>query len=290
MGARTNGTPRQPRRERWRLDRLAPNPLQSRYYQDLSEADLKALAKNILHRGQRQPIEALEDGTILDGHMRLAALRLNGATEADVLVRHDLADADDAEKERAFLESNVLRRQLTPIAKARAVLGLYLAERNKPRAKLYQSEEAEAIDRIGRAIEMSGRNLRRYFAVLSTPTEVQATFERGAFTLVEAARVAVLSVADQAMFASRLRAKEGPKAVFAAFFPPRASGHVMPADAVASFARALEVAHTDLADRVEDVRPGPVRANEAALRRGKTLIRRLLDKLDPPAGQSKDGP
>jgi hypothetical protein len=38
--------------------------------------------------------------------MRLKALRLNGASEVAVLVRYDLAEADEATRERVLIEDD----------------------------------------------------------------------------------------------------------------------------------------------------------------------------------------
>ncbi len=285
MGGKKHGLPGRPREEKWALGRLRENPLQGRYFGDVSAYDLKTLAANIALRGLKQPIEVLPDGTILNGHMRLKALRLNGASDAAVLVRYDLAGADEATRERVFIEENLLRRQLDPLAKARAVLGLFLAEKKKPRARLYGRDEAEARDRVGQAIGMSGRNLNRYFAVLSTPTEVQEALRAGTLPLVMAARVAGLPAGVQQQIARRVAAGETADVVVGESFPDADGRHRKVADAVASFARALGKGLHDLAGRLHEVRPGHLRQHVGRLRDASEAIGTLLARADDGKGR-----
>jgi ParB-like chromosome segregation protein Spo0J len=272
VGGKKHGPPGQPREEKWPLRRLKENPLQKRYFGDVSAEDLKALAANVALRGLRQPIEALPDGTILNGHMRLKALQMNGAAEAAVLVRYDLAGADEVTRERVFIEENLLRRQFDPLAKARAVPGLFLAEKKKSRSRLFGREEEEARDRVGAAIGMSGRNLNRYFAVLAAPTEVQEALRARALTLVTAARVAGLPAAVQQRIARRIGAGEPARAVVAEHLPESDGRHRKVADAVASFARSLGKGLHDLAGRLPEVRPGQLRQHVGRLREASEVI------------------
>src|SRR3954470_12962193 len=116
----------EPRREKRLLGDLKPFPSQPRYFDDLSDHELKALAADVKQNGLRSPIEVLPKNragypadTIISGHQRKRALELNGEAEATVLVRHDLADADADAVEKAFLDDNQLRRHLDPLARAR---------------------------------------------------------------------------------------------------------------------------------------------------------------------------
>jgi hypothetical protein len=281
--ATADAPPPAPRTERWKIARLKPNPLQRQFFRDLSAADLTALAENIRLRGQKQAVEALPDGTILDGHQRVEALRRNGTTHADVLVRYDLAKASEVEKERAFIETNVLRRQLGPLGKARAVLGLLKAELGKRQdSDLRGWDTAKARERIEQAVGMGERNLNRYLSVLRSAPEVQAAFEDGHLSLVQAARVGALlagEVRRHKEFAARLRAGEDAKALFAEFFGKGDGRHVRVGDAVAAFARSLETSCADLEGRADPLTARTVRKYEAAFRKGQNLLNALLDKL-----------
>ena len=185
-----------PKRETRKLKDLRPHPMQAVYFGDLSEADLKALADDIRRNGLRHPIEVLPENkaghppnTTLKGHQRTRALLRNGVTETEVLVRYDLADADDAAIETAFLEDDLSRRHLDNLGKARIVLRRFEIEKKRPRGGLRRAEEAEARDRVGKAIGMSGRNLQRYLNILRAPIQVQDAFRGKELSLVDAAKI-----------------------------------------------------------------------------------------------------
>src|SRR5262245_48970232 len=161
------------RREKRQLSALMPFPHQKDYFDALSDADLALLAADIKANGLRNAIEVLpknkagyRPNTVISGHQRWRALELIGRVETEVLVRDDLAQADEAAIERAFLVENLARRQLDGLAKARIALRLYEIERQKPRGGLSGLDLGEARDRVGAAIGVSGRTLSRYLRVL----------------------------------------------------------------------------------------------------------------------------
>src|SRR4051812_6738101 len=78
-------------RVKWRLSRLQEHPRQAELFGNLPDEELRALAEDMRRHGQRQPVEALPDGTLLAGHQRLRAARLLGWDKIEVRVRHDLA-------------------------------------------------------------------------------------------------------------------------------------------------------------------------------------------------------
>src|SRR3954453_15267104 len=105
-------------RARWKLSRLRVHPRQAAMFGDVSDEELKALAEDMRKDGQRDPVEALPDGTILAGHQRVKAAKVLGWKEVDVVVRHDLA-ADGAAAEAHLINSNLVRRHLSPLSRAR---------------------------------------------------------------------------------------------------------------------------------------------------------------------------
>ncbi|MFO0802636.1 MAG: hypothetical protein U0791_05880 [Gemmataceae bacterium] len=203
-------------------------------------------------------------------------------------MRFDLLDATRAEVDELFLMDNVARRQLDRLGQARAAVGLYLIEKAKKGRHVSGDplQHGELRDRIGRIIQMSGRNLARYLNVLNAPSEVQDAFEARAISLQTASRVVTLPQLQRERLAKRLQAGEEPKSVFKDFFSDKSGVHVKPNDALASFVRSLEAAQADLGHRISEVRSNPVRAHEAALRRGRKLIRALLAKLEPPSPET----
>ncbi len=273
------------REEVRRLDVLVAHPLQGLYFDDLSESDLKALAADIRRNGLRDKIQilpknkaGLKENTIIDGHQRRRALLKNGEKSATVIVRHDLADADPAAVERAYLEFNQNRRQLDPLARARVGLRLFEIEKKRPRGRLSAFENGEARDRVGKLIGMTGRNLNRYLRLLQTPVEVQNAFRARELPLVEAERVADLKPAQQADVAERVRAGECPRAVVGSYFPARDGRHVNVNDALVSFCKALVRGVEDLDGRVDRVSERVVERHLADLERARAVIDCLISE------------
>lgn len=62
---------------------------------------------------------------ILDGHRRVRAFEVLGADDITVMIRWDLADADEAKIEAEFLQHNFNRRHLHQIDRARIALRLF---------------------------------------------------------------------------------------------------------------------------------------------------------------------
>jgi ParB-like chromosome segregation protein Spo0J len=183
--------------------------------------DNKALAEDLHLRGQRDPIiimpannaAGLPANTILDGHRRIEAMLANGQTEADVLVREDLKDADEQTVTAAFLGFNLLRRQLHPLDKARVVQQLFVAKAGVPLNDLDMWKRGELRDRIGESLGMSGRNLDRYLRVLETPLEIQHAVRDRRLKLVPASRIALLSCQDQQQIVQRIAGLADPKEI-----------------------------------------------------------------------------
>lgn len=274
---------RSPATERRRLDELVEHPYKRVFFGDLSEHDLAALADDIRRNGLRQPIQVLprnkaglKPNTIMDGHQRRRALVLNGVEVADVEVRYDLADADTAAVEQAFLEPNQNRRQLDPLAKARVALRLFEIENKRPRGQLRHHDLAEARDRVGRVIGMSGRNLNRYFRLLRTPTEVQDAFRAGALLLVTAEKVCDLDGETQKRIADRIRGGETPKEVVADHVGGRDGRHRRANDALAAFHRNLTRALHDLDGRLDSLSPFLIARFRPELERAAAVIHQLL--------------
>lgn len=263
------------------LKKLVPFPRQEHFFAPLSVHDLSALADDIKRNGLRQPIEILPDNTagyptntIVRGHERRRALLANKETTADVLVRYDLADADAADIERAFLDDNLHRRQLDQLAKARVALRLFEIERGRSRRRR-PDEEAEARDRVGKVIGMSGRHLARYWRVVKMSVEIQSAVSAGQLSLVLAAKIADLPPAKQEQIARRLKDGESPKAVMDAL----AKKKTRPAektDPLADFAAALSDALAALSERRDEIDWDTLTTHQAELGKAHRQIKRLL--------------
>ena len=293
---RSKLTQTSPRLEAAALSDLVPHPDQSKYFRTYGAFEYEALKNDIAANGVTNPIAVLPPGnaaglpsrTIIFGHTRRKILLELGHASANVLVRYDLINATRAEVDELFLLDNTARRQLDRLGQARAAVGLFLIEKEKKGRRVIGDplQQGELRDRIGAIIRMSGRNLARYLNVLNAPSEVQDAFEARVISLQTASRVVTLPQLQRERLAKRLQAGEEPKSVFKDFFPDKSGIHVQPNDALASFVRSLESAQADLGHRINEVRSNPVRVHEAALRRGRKLIRALLAKLEPPSPET----
>ena len=92
-------------------------------YQFFEEHDPElheALKADIARRGQQEPVQVDEDGNILVGHERARILDELGVEPKTVVLR----GLSEAEKVEHAIKSEVLRRQLGPISRARALATL----------------------------------------------------------------------------------------------------------------------------------------------------------------------
>jgi hypothetical protein len=283
--------------EERRLSQLVEHPLQRFYNDGFGDPALKALAADIRQNGQREMIQILPANranlpanTILDGHQRCKALRLNGEHKTTVLVRYDLAQGDELTVEAAYLAFNAQRQHRDLLLRARTALRLIEIEKKRPRGQLRPWEVSEARDRVGQAIGMSGRNLNRYFKVLRTPLEVQNAFRAADLALVVAEKVADLQPASQQKLAERLRSlqvadlpKRERKAAFdklVAEFLPRRACEPRLGKSLAHFVEGLRQARAELAHRIPEIKSSLGGTALEDLRHGRDLIDALLAQLE----------
>jgi ParB family chromosome partitioning protein len=197
---------------RWPLDRLKPHPRQAALFRDLDDEAFKGLVEDLRINGQQQPIEALPDGTIVCGHQRLRAAKELGWEEVEVCVREDLAEEGDVAVELRIISDNLHRRQLDKLDLARSYRRLRELEQDLPPDERKASCSGDLRDILARKLgSQSGRNHDRYLRVLQTPPEVQEAFSQGKLSLVEAGKVAGLSLDAQHSIAAAIRAGQKPK-------------------------------------------------------------------------------
>lgn len=268
--------------ERRELSCLVPFPMQSKLFDDLSSYDIEALARDIKENGLRQPIEiiaqnnaGLSPNTILCGHQRRQAMLLLNRTKCEVLVRYDLADAPFEAIEKVFIDDNLNRRQLDPLAKARAALRLIEIERGTSVDRMSNQARGEARDRVGKAIGMSGRNLDRYFALLKAPTAIQNAFRSRQLRLVDAAKIARMRRRTQAEIVAAIESGEEPRNALArhASNPPRQKAA---AHSLKVFVNALSVAQAELKDSQQEIPLPMITESLSSLKGGRRLIRDLI--------------
>ena len=106
-----------------------------------SEEELRRLGRSLRTR-QQTPLLILPDGTVVDGHRRLAAARLVGIEELDGIVID--GDTPPAEVEQIQLVSAIHRADLTAYDKAMAMRGIEVANPGLTRKAL--AEEVLHID------------------------------------------------------------------------------------------------------------------------------------------------
>jgi ParB family chromosome partitioning protein len=261
---------------RWRVADLHEHPQQRAMFGDLSDDELEALTEDLRKHGLRNPIEALPDGTIVAGHQRLRAAKKLGWEEVDVIIREDLAAAGDTAQETFFINDNLLRRHLGPLAKARCLHRLLVLE-TEGRTGTPDRRKKEILKaRIGERLGVSLRTVSRYLLVLKTPREIQVAFDAGKVTLIAAGRVALLSRSKQREIAQRLAEGEQPKRVLAQYLTR--PGHHKLGDAVERFMRAFKRALAELDGRLDEVRPAHVLNHLPTLREAQTAIMTLIHK------------
>jgi hypothetical protein len=213
-------------------------------------------------------------------------MQANGAKKALVLVRDDLKDADAATVEAEFLKYNYTRRQLHPLDKARIAQRLYLLERRRKTVSSLSSTEAPAMrDRVGKALNMSGRNLDRYLRVLETPLAVQNAVRDRRLTLVLGARIASLKKTAQEEIANDIGgatdSEQITEIVSRYLTLPDSRRHRKANDAAHSIAVALERGIEDLDGRVDQVGTSVIREKLDTFRQAYSVIAQLLKKVEP---------
>lgn len=147
------------------IDLLDPDPRQPR--EAIRPEQVTPLAKSIRDQGQLQPLIVYRRGgrfVVLDGHCRLAALRMLKASVAHCIVLDEEPDADA--KLMAQLAANCLRIDLNPLEKGRAFARLM-------QAKGWNQQQ------LAGAIHLSEAMISQSLALVKAPAEVQAGVERG---------------------------------------------------------------------------------------------------------------
>lgn len=198
---------------RWKIAKLKDHVRQAEMFGDVDDAELDALAENMKRHGLRDAVEIVPDGTVIAGHQRVRAAKRLNWKEIDVVVRHDLAGEGPEAVERHFVETNFIRRQLSPLARAKCIKRLMELEVGRAAEKFGFTKTEELKNRIAERMGLSLRSVNRYLLLLDTPTAIQAAFDKGDISLVAAGKVALLPKTAQAEVARRVGAGEKPAAV-----------------------------------------------------------------------------
>ena len=262
--------------KKWPIGKLKAHPRQQHIFGDLPEAELDALAEDIKLNGQRDPVEILPDGTLVSGHQRLLAAKKLKWTHIDVIVRSDLAQAGEAAVETHFINSNLLRRQLSPLGKARAIRRLL----EIPKGRVNYLQRAELKEKLARRLDMTPRNVNRYLAVIEAPVPVQVAFDRGKLSLVIAGRVGSLSRPDQTAIAERITAGEPPSSVVGEYLSHSGSNTPSVNPSFTRMVRALQREMRILKGKVSQINLPRVQKNVATLRQAYGLLQEIIERND----------
>lgn len=255
---------------KWKIERLNDHPNQAQLFGDVDEQDLAALAENMRKRGLRDPVEITPDGTVIAGHQRVRAAKRLGWKEIEVVVRHDLAAAGDSAIEEHFIEDNFVRRQLTPLARAKCIKRLMELEEGRSADRFGFTRKEELKARIASRMGLSARSVSRYLLLMETPAAVQRLFDRGTIPLIAAGKIALLPKKVQAEIVRRIEAGEKPAAVIAQF---TAGGEA--ADTARAFVRLMSC----LRREIPSIRGQASRVSPGRLSKSKPTLREAIAVL-----------
>jgi ParB-like chromosome segregation protein Spo0J len=262
---------------------LKPHPSQEELYGGTtSTAEDADFAAELKKDGQRDPIHVMPDknkaklpkGTVLDGWRRAAAMKANGKTEIEAVIRHDLAGATSAEIDGIFVQFNLSRRQLSPLARARCAK--HLLKSRSAYGVLLGSGQEELKKWVGKKLTRDARTVNRYLQVLTTPLAVQQAFDARKLTIDEACKIAMLPSPKQKEIATRIKAGEDPKAVVHDMVPSSEGRHKKASDGLNCLTKGLELALADIGDRPDEIHYRQVQVKMPVLTRGRDLLDELI--------------
>lgn len=257
--------------ERWELSKLKAHPLQAVVFTELDETELQELVVR-LKKGQKDRIDILPDGTIICGHQRVKAAKLLRWKMIEVRVRHDLASEGPEAVERELIEDNFVRRQLDPLARARAFKHLHDLEQSHDDWDDLTEEKESLRDRLGKRFSLSGRTVDRYLNALKAPKAVQDAVSAGKLALTLAAKVGCLLPDKQQELADAIEAGNDPKETVTTYLSNGKGKKVS-----TSLDLALEKRLIALEQELASIRNVP-RGSLEILRRLQSGIQRLLDQ------------
>ncbi|UBM33761.1 ParB/RepB/Spo0J family partition protein [Bremerella sp. TYQ1] len=189
---------------------LRPHSMQQDVYGNLSELEFQALVVDIDENGLRQPIEIAKDGTIVDGHQRVRAYQHLGRQVIEVVIYDGLTQDEIDER---FIKANLIRRQLDPLAKARAIQALVDLERDRRGCP-----GVEFRDRLAQQLggNISGRTIDRYLKLLELPRSIQDAVSIRQLPMNKALKLGSLPIIEQERVAQAIADGAVPKQAAAA--------------------------------------------------------------------------
>lgn len=208
--------PKSRAKDQWPLSKLREHPQQQALFGAISEQELLALATDMQTNGLQHAVEILPNGIILTGHQRVRAAQHLGWLQIEVVIRHDLAASGSA-AEQHLINDNFVRRQLTPLGRARCIRRLMEIEEGRPSDRFGAGRRERLKARIASRMGLSTRTVSRYLLILETPASVQQAYDRGELSLVAAGQVALMREQAREEIAHRIECGEKPGSVVTQF-------------------------------------------------------------------------
>jgi ParB/RepB/Spo0J family partition protein len=200
-----------------RISDLQTHPLQQPTYGDLAAHEFAALKADIARRGVRSPIHVTRAGMIIDGHQRVRACRELGIEEISAII---CEEEGQPEIDESFVLANLVRRQLDPVAKAKAVQMLVDIERRRINDEDSQ-EPGDLRDRIAKHLggNISGRTVDRLLQLARLPAPIHQAVSAGHLPMTKALRLHQCSSGQLEIVANRISAGESPRTVVDSVLP-----------------------------------------------------------------------
>lgn len=265
---------------KWKIDRLKDHPQQAAIFGDVPDEEMNALVEDMRKHGLRDPVEILPDGTIVCGHQRVRAAKVLGWKEIEVVVREDLAAAGPAAVETYFVEDNFVRRQLSPLARARCIKRLMELEVGRSADGFRYSQKEALKARIARRMGLSTRSVNRYLLILETPSAIQRAFEEGAITLINAGKVALLPKSVQAGVSRRIEQGERAASVVAQSLGDQGGRQEEPSQAFTRLVGMLKREVPKLQGRATEIRARQLQRSLPALLEASKVLSEVIKRAE----------
>lgn len=171
---------------------LRPHPENEEYF-TMNPEVYQELKADIAERGIQQPLVVASDGrTILSGHLRHRAALELGLEKVPVIVKSAL-DPDTPEAAWWMLLDNFVRRQVSPIAKARAIRKFKERHGIKQGARTDLAGTSDIMSKVAEMHGISPRQVERYDRLNFLASELQRMVEEGALSMVAGVELSYLA-------------------------------------------------------------------------------------------------
>jgi ParB-like chromosome segregation protein Spo0J len=194
----TTATPLRPIETR-KLSDLKPHPRHSAIFHGLSHQRSRAriddLIEDIRQRGLDRPIEVTVKNVVIDGHLRIEALRRLGRQEVAVHVRRDLG-RDRAAIDRRHLQINADPSRFDQLERVHLAVQALEIERGRQYGELLPADQREFRTQVAEILGSSGSIVADYITIATAPQRVQEPFVMGRSSRAEAVRQARSQIAS----------------------------------------------------------------------------------------------